>query len=352
MMRTVRSVADLGSRSARSPRASSSVGADPAGRIEVWPTMSVAICLLVYSLVVTVLAPSVLTRSTRSGVGPRLSLIAWLSAIGSAVVAWATSIVFLIGDVVRDMLAEQHLSLSRCFTQLHDVAIGEYGVAVQIGLLVLVAWGVAAGVVLVSRVGRTLMRARSVTHGHARAARIVGRPHARHDAVVIDHPEPAAYSVAGHPDTIVLTQGIVTALDDEHLAAVLAHERAHLAGRHYILLAVTRALAAVFPRIDLFTVGSAQVARLVEMSADDVAAASHGRQTVREALLTLADSNVESALGAVEVGLADRVARLSAPHSVGRPMVGAVSALIIATVLAGPTIATLVAVVGLGVCTA
>ncbi|MEV0768588.1 M56 family metallopeptidase [Nocardia salmonicida] len=312
--------------------------------------MSVAICLLLYSLVVTVLAPTVLTWSTRK-VGPRLSLVGWLSAIGSVVVAWAASIVFVIGDVVRDMVAEQHLSLSRCFTQLHDAAIGDYGAVVQIGVLILVAWGVVAGTVLVGRVGRALVRARSVTHRHARAARMVGRPHARHDAVVIDHPEPAAYSVAGDPHTIVLTQGIVTALDDEHLAAVLAHERAHLAGRHHILLAVTRTLAAVFPRIDLFTVGSAQVARLVEMSADDAAAASHGRQTVREALLTLADSTSESSLGSIEVGLADRVARLSAPRPAARSMIGAVTALIIATVLAGPTIATLVAVVGLGICT-
>ncbi|MFF5035607.1 M56 family metallopeptidase [Nocardia salmonicida] len=312
--------------------------------------MSVAICLLVYSLVVMVLAPPTLIRTTRCGVGPRLSLIAWLSAIGSVVLAWVAAIGFVIGDVVRDMLADQHLNLSRCFDQLHDAAIGEYGTAVQVGLLVLVTCGVAAGVVLIGGVGRALVRARSVTHGHARAARIVGRPHAGHDAVVIDHPEPAAYSVAGDPHTIVLTQGIVAALDEEHLAAVLAHERAHLAGKHHLLLAVTRALAGAFPRIDLFTVGAAQVARLVEMSADDVAAASHGRETVREALLTLADSNGAGTLGATEVGLADRVARLASPAPVGRSMVGIVSALIIATILAGPMIATLVAVIGLGVC--
>ncbi|MGY0499395.1 M56 family metallopeptidase [Nocardia sp. FBN12] len=313
--------------------------------------MSVAICLLVYSSVVMILAPRVLTRVTRTGVGPRLSLIAWLSAIGSVVLAWAGSILFVIGDVVRDLLAEQHLSLSRCFDQLHDAAIGEYGTFVQIGLLILVACGITAGVVSVGGLGRALVRARSVTHGHARAARMIGRPHVGHDAVVIDHPEPAAYSVAGNPHTIVLTQGIVTALDDEHLAAVLAHERAHLAGKHYLLLAVTRALAGVFPRIDLFTVGSAQVARLVEMVADDVATASHGRHTVREALLTLAGSNAEGPLGATEVGLVDRLARLTAPEPVGRSMVGVVSALTIGTVLAGPMIATLAAVVGLGMCT-
>ncbi|MFD4433044.1 M56 family metallopeptidase [Nocardia sp. NPDC058497] len=258
---------------------------------------------------------------------------------------------FVAVDIGRDLLAEQHLSVSRCFTQLHDAAIGAYGTALQIGLLVLVAFGVVSGGVLISRLGSALVRARSVTHSHARAARIIGRPHTRHDAVVIDHPEPAAYSVAGNPHTIVLTQGIVAALDDEHLEAVMAHERAHLTGRHHVVLAATRALAAVLPRVDLFVTGAAQVARLVEMSADDAAASLHGPKIVREALLALAENRTPASLGATEVGLADRVCRLSVPYPAARPVAATVSTLTTAAVLAGPMAATLAAAVGLGVCT-
>lgn len=308
-------------------------------------------CLLVYSLVVLVLAPPVLIRSTGSGRNPSLGVIAWLSAIGSVLVSWVVAVAFLAVDIGRDLLSEQHLSLSRCFTQLHDAAIGVYGAVVQIGLLVLVAFGIVSGVVLVSRLGRALVRARSVTHSHAHAARIIGRPHARHDAVVIDHPEPAAYSVAGNPHTIVLTQGILAALDDEHLEAVMAHERAHLTGRHHVVLAVTRALAAVLPRIDLFVTGAAQVARLVEMSADDAAVSLHGPKIVREALLALAENRTPTSLGATEVGLADRVCRLSVPYAVARPVSATVSTLTTAAVLVGPMAATLAAAIGLGVCT-
>ena len=43
--------------------------------------------------------------------------------------------------------------------------------------------------------------------------------------------QPAAYCVPGRPATIVLTSGALAVLDPAQLTAVLAHERAHLAGR-------------------------------------------------------------------------------------------------------------------------
>jgi Zn-dependent protease with chaperone function len=47
------------------------------------------------------------------------------------------------------------------------------------------------------------------------------------------------YCVPGRLPTIVVTTGALAVLEPEQLAAVLAHERAHLAGRHHLLLAVT-----------------------------------------------------------------------------------------------------------------
>jgi Zn-dependent protease with chaperone function len=61
---------------------------------------------------------------------------------------------------------------------------------------------------------------------------------------------------------------------------VLAHERAHLVGRHHLLIAPTRGLATVLPRIDLFALGAIEMGRLVEMRADNAAARAHGRDTV------------------------------------------------------------------------
>ena len=74
----------------------------------------------------------------------------------------------------------------------------------------------------------------------------------------------------------MLTTGALAVLGPEQLTAVLAHERAHLDGRHHLLLTVTRSLATVAPAVPLFIRGTGSVACLAEMRADDVAARRAG----------------------------------------------------------------------------
>ncbi|QHE74239.1 Peptidase M48, Ste24p precursor (plasmid) [Rhodococcus sp. WAY2] len=121
-----------------------------------------------------------------------------------------------------------------------------------------------------------LARLRTRTHGHANRARLIGRRVRGIDAVVIDNPERAAYCAAGRPHAVVITTAALAALDDRQVQAVLAHERAHLAGHHAQILAVLRVLAASMPGITLFTAGAVEVGRLLEMCADDSAARVHG----------------------------------------------------------------------------
>src|SRR5207302_4768176 len=90
-------------------------------------------------------------------------------------------------------------------------------------------------------------------------------------AVLVEHPEPAAYCVAGRHPPVILTTGAVAALDPAQLQAVLAHERAHLAGRHHRLLAMARIGRQVLPFVPLMRDADLQVARLVELHADDAA---------------------------------------------------------------------------------
>ena len=146
---------------------------------------------------------------------------------------------------------------------------------------------------------------------------------ARNAAFVLDATRPAAYCVPGRPPAIVLTTGALAVLDPEQLTAVLAHERAHLAGRHHLLLAVTRSLAAVAPAVPLFARGSGEVTRLAEMRADDVAARHGARRTLLAALLTMgADAAVVQApaawLAATGGVVAARVRRLADPPAPAR----------------------------------
>ncbi|SEP53336.1 M56 family metallopeptidase [Amycolatopsis saalfeldensis] len=315
--------------------------------------MSVAACLLLYSFAAAVLAPRLLVRLTHAGVAPRLGVAAWLAAIGSVIGSWAVAAVFLAAELLRDWTQARQTILSTCFAQLRAVATGSYGVAVQIGLLTLAGFAAVAVVILLARLGRSLLRARATTHEHARMARLAGAHDTTLDAIVLDVPEPAAYCVAGRPHTVVLTRGAMAALGDRHLDAVLAHERAHLAGRHHLLIALTRGLAAILPRIELFTTGAAEVARLLEMCADDAAARAHGRRTVLQALLALSGAAPvpAGALGASGVGVLARAERLATPPEPARRwrvrlLLGATVAL--ATI--GPLLAGGMAATGLALC--
>jgi Peptidase family M48 len=134
------------------------------------------------------------------------------------------------------------------------------------------------------------------------------------ETVVLDAAEPAAYCVAGRPRAIVITRGALASLDDQQLAAVLAHERAHMTGHHAQLVAVLRGLAATFPSVGLFGEAAQQVSRLLEMCADDTAARQHGPAPLLAGLLTLARATPApaGALAASGVAVLDRAKRLAA----------------------------------------
>ena len=310
--------------------------------------MSVAACLLLYSFAVAVFAPRLLPRWTRAGAAPRLGVTAWLVAIGSVPASWVAATVFLVVELVRDWNRPGGI-VSSCFAALQVVAVGGAGVVLQFGLFTLTALVLGGAAVLVVRLGRSMVRVRSRTHDHARMARVVGRRIPGSDAVVLDAPERLAYCVAGRPDTIVVTSGALDALDDHHLGAVLAHERAHLAGRHHLLLAATRGLATVLPRVGLFATGATEIARLVEMCADDAAARDHGSRTVLGALLTLSGvaSLPTGALGATGVGVLARAERLAEPAGLRRRVYTRLSLATVVTLLAvGPVLAA----VGVSLC--
>ncbi|MFF8730482.1 M56 family metallopeptidase [Streptomyces sp. NPDC015171] len=93
---------------------------------------------------------------------------------------------------------------------------------------------------------------------------------------VVDDPRPDAFALPGGlrgQARIVVTTGMLRALDARERETLLAHERAHLAGRHHLFLAVVQlagwchpALAAVVP----------QVSFAAERAADEVAARATG----------------------------------------------------------------------------
>lgn len=313
--------------------------------------MTVAACLLLYSVVVLAAGPRLLRRLTRSGHVPRLGVAAWLTAIGTVLLTWLAGVVVAIADIVTHW-QHRHLLVAFCWSKVFGVAAGAANTA---ALALLIAGLVAVTVATITmtvRLTRTLSRMRRRAHRHAQAVRVVGRNGTTPGVVVLEAAEPAAYCVSGRPPAIVLTSAALTALDEPQLAAVVEHERAHLAGHHSVIVAVLRSLATAFPRLTLITEGAEQVSRLLEMCADDAAAARHGRHALLSGLITLSGAAPAGALAAADVAVLARAERLSAP-SAGLALARTRAALTSAVTVtaAGPLLIAALAASGVLMCT-
>ncbi|MGH3186785.1 MAG: M56 family metallopeptidase [Streptosporangiaceae bacterium] len=136
-------------------------------------------------------------------------------------------------------------------------------------------------------------------------------------ALVVDYPAAAAYCLPGLRSQIVVSVGTLELLGPAELAAVLAHERAHLRERHDLVLLPFSALRRAFPRSA--TCGQAQrsVALLVEMLADDRALRARPARELVSALVRFGTAGARPApAGTLAVGegeVAARVARLLHP---------------------------------------
>jgi bla regulator protein blaR1 len=109
-------------------------------------------------------------------------------------------------------------------------------------------------------------------------------------ALVVDHPAAAAYCVPGLRSAIVISAGTLDLLDQAELAAVLAHERAHLRARHDLVLLPFGALLRAFRWSAVALEANRAVALLVEMMADDRARRRRPARELATALLRVGTS--------------------------------------------------------------
>jgi Zn-dependent protease with chaperone function len=136
-------------------------------------------------------------------------------------------------------------------------------------------------------------------------------------ALVVDHPTAAAYCLPGLRSHIVVSVGTLKLLGRGELAAVLAHERAHLRERHDLVLLPFTALRRAFPRSVTCTDAHQAVALLVEMLADDRALRTRPTRELVSALVRFGTAGTcpapAGALAAAEGEVAARVSRLLQP---------------------------------------
>jgi Zn-dependent protease with chaperone function len=137
-------------------------------------------------------------------------------------------------------------------------------------------------------------------------------------ALVVDYPSAAAYCLPGRRSGIVVVSvGTLELLGRGELAAVLAHENAHLRERHDLVLLPFTALRRAFPRSAMCAEAYRAVALLVEMLADDRAVRNRPTRELVSALVRFGTAGVcptpAGALPVAEGEMAARVARLLHP---------------------------------------
>lgn len=274
--------------------------------------MTVAAALMLYVAAILALGPKLLSHITADGGAPRLAIAAWTTAVVMVLGCSVAATALLLIEAAGHWDSPDSLLVS-CLERLRAILLGHAGLPARWVATVAVAIAVGSLVAVVVRIGRAMSRMRIHTFAHADAVRLVGKSHGS-DVVVIEAAEPAAYCVAGRPPAIVVTTAALAALDEAQLAAVVAHERAHLDGRHAYVVAAARGLTAALPKFGLFTGAATHIGALLEMCADDTAARRHGRQPLLTGLLTLSGAFTPAhGLAAAGIAVLTRAVRLSDP---------------------------------------
>ncbi|MFF8594669.1 M48 family metalloprotease [Streptomyces sp. NPDC015220] len=132
------------------------------------------------------------------------------------------------------------------------------------------------------------------------------------ELIVADSPVPRAFAVPGSPGRILVTAAMLGVLGPVERRVLLAHERAHLTGRHALWVSAATLAAAANP---LLAPVRATVAFLVERWADERAAAAVGDRTataraLARAALAAGRTEPSCALGFTDRAVTRRVAAL------------------------------------------
>jgi len=235
------------------------------------------------ALLIAVVGP-LLATATWPERAPRLGVAAW--QVVSASIVFAVILGALTFAVPAGSLGGRVASfVEACVHVLRTAyATPQQAVPASIALAVIVVVTARLGYCLSAEViGASRARRR-----HARMLALVASPLAHLDVVVVRDRSAVVYCIPGRAPRVVVTTGALESLTTAQLQAVLAHERAHLTGRHDLVLVAASALGRAFPVVPLFATAHSEMARLLEMLADDEAGRRNGRSSVATALVHLA----------------------------------------------------------------
>lgn len=289
--------------------------------------MTVALALLAGAALVAVLMPRLLWRLHRTHLDPLVLIAGWVlsgvGVLGTTVVA--VLLLLLPEHGIQGALVQ---ALHGCWTAVtHGSPPRVEQLAGLAGSMALMAVGLR--VALIGR--RQTIRRRHAREQRLDILRLAGRSDDEQPPTLwLEHDRPLAFSLPGRRGLVVATEGLAEHLAPREVFAVLEHERAHVRGRHHLLLAAAEALAWALPFLPLLRHASAALRDLVEFAADATAIRRCGARALHDALARVAGLDLPpTALAAGNQAVDLRLRRLANPrpvHGSTRRALGAVLA--------------------------
>ncbi len=229
--------------------------------------MTAPLVLLCYAVLVASLSGRGLSRAGWTRRSPRLGIAAWQAVTASVVLA-----VLLAGlslavptlPITTDLARLVHSCAS--LLREHYTTSGGAAAAAAGAVLALTVSGRGVYCILAS-----LSAARRTARLQRHRLQIIAERDPASGALVVEDATPAVYCLPGGGREVVFTTAALHTLTTDQIRAVLAHERAHINCRHWLVVAAARGLVAAFPFVPLFALARLHLALLVEMHADDAA---------------------------------------------------------------------------------
>lgn len=276
---------------------------------------------LTIALVAGVLLPRSLARSHWAHRTPRLAVTVWI-LLGLTLIA-SVSLTAL--QLLLPTAGSHHLSR---FTEACVVSGGAQcgsllpnglaGVDTRVWAALVAAASVPAAFAVMFV--RELLSARRRRLRHADLLRLVGSRRPELGATVLEHDTPAVYCLPGRGPQVVVSSGALEVLTRQQVTAVLEHERAHIAGRHHLLVAAAGAFGAIFRELPLARLARTEVPLLLEMAADDRALRRCSRDALATALYAVASGQApDMAFAAGGPSAVLRMRRILTPHAACSP---------------------------------
>jgi Zn-dependent protease with chaperone function len=250
--------------------------------------VTIAIALLAGSAIVAFLAPWFLRRLALAGFDPVVVTVGWLVAIAGVLGTAAAALIVMTvphqtyGHRLGSLIHSAWWALTRDAPEL--LAYRGSRILAGVALVARTLWVAVVGVRERRRRSQQVRRQLAVLD-------VVGTksacPEPGPSTLWLHSDRPIAFSIAGRPGVVVVTDGLRRRLAPDAVEAVLAHERAHLRGRHHLLVATVETLRTALGFVPLFQLAPAAVREQLELAADLSALASCGAAAVRNALMTV-----------------------------------------------------------------